>query len=100
MKQLACDIGYSSTKVKYEGKYYKFPSAISFATDLGIDYGDSDDTVIYKGETYYVGDAAVGLESFTTTDYAFKSNFDPVIIYHVLKKLDLVEDAKNKNIQL
>jgi hypothetical protein len=100
MLQLAIDVGYSSTKVKYDNKYYKFPSAISFATDLGIDYGDSTDTVNYKGETYYVGDAAVGLESFTTTDYAFKSNFDPVIIYHVLKKLDLVQDALNKNIKL
>lgn len=99
MKQLAIDVGYSSTKVKYDGKLYKFPSAVSFATDLGIDYGDQDISK-YKGETYYIGDAAVGLESFTTTDYAFKSNFDPLIVHHVLKKLDLVEDAKNKNIKL
>ncbi len=98
MKQLAIDVGYSSTKVKYEGKLYKFPSAVSFATDLGIDYGDQDITK-YKGETYYIGDAAVGLESFTTTDYAFKSNFDPVIIYHVLKKLNLVEDTLKGNVK-
>ncbi len=66
---------------------------------LGIDYGD-DDVVKYKGETYYVGDAAVGLETFTTTDFGFKSNFDPVIIYHVLKKLNLVKDAQSKNVKL
>jgi plasmid segregation protein ParM len=99
MKKLAIDVGYSSTKVKYEGKLYKFPSAISFATDLGIDYGE-DDVVKYKGETYYVGDAAVGLETFTTTDFGFKQNFDPVIVYHVIKKLNLVEDAVKGNIQL
>jgi plasmid segregation protein ParM len=100
MEKLAIDVGYSSTKVKYNDKLYKIPSAISFATDLGIDYGDSSDTVKYKGETYYVGDAAVGLESFTTTDYQFKANFDPVIVYHVLKKLDLVQAALDKDIQL
>jgi plasmid segregation protein ParM len=99
MEQLAIDVGYSSTKVKYKGKLYKFPSAISFATDLGIDYGE-DDVVKYKGETYYVGDAAVGLETFTTTDFGFKQQFDPVIIYHVLKKLNLVEEALNNNIKL
>jgi len=99
MKQLAIDVGYSSTKVKFEGKLYKFPSAIAYATDLGIDYGE-DDVVKYKNETYYVGDAAVGLETFTTTDYGFKSNFDPVIVYHVLKKLDMVEEAVSGNIQI
>jgi NADH:ubiquinone oxidoreductase subunit C len=40
MLELAIDVGYSSTKVKFQGKLYKFPSAISFATDLGIDYGE------------------------------------------------------------
>jgi len=99
MKKLAADIGYSSTKVKYEGKLYRFPSAIAFATDLGIDYGE-DDVVKYKGETYYVGEAAVGLETFTTTDFGFKQQFDPVIIYHVLKKLNLVEDAVSGNVEL
>jgi plasmid segregation protein ParM len=99
MKKLAIDVGYSSTKVKYDGKLHKLQSAISFATDLGIDYGE-DDVVKYKEETYYVGDAAVGLETFTTTDFGFKSNFDPMIVYHVLKKLNLVEDAKNNNIKL
>lgn len=99
MKKLAIDVGYSSTKLKFEGKLHKLPSAISFATDLGIDYGE-DDIIKYKGESYYVGEAAVGMETFTTTDFGFKSNFDPVIIYHVVKKLGLIEDAKNKNLKL
>ncbi len=99
MKKLAIDIGYSSTKILYEGKLHKLPSAISFATDLGIDYGE-DDVVKYKGDKYYVGDAAVGLETFTTTSFEFKQNFDPVIIYHVLKKLKLTEEVKNNNVKL
>jgi hypothetical protein len=99
MKKLAIDIGYSSTKILFEGKLHKLPSAISFATDLGIDYGE-DDVVSYKGDTYYVGDAAVGLETFTTTSFEFKQNFDPIIIYHVLKKLNLIEDAANGNLKL
>jgi plasmid segregation protein ParM len=99
MKQLVIDVGYSSTKVKYEGKLYKFPSAVAFAVDLGIDYGD-EDVVKYKGETYYIGEAAIGLESFTTTDFGFKQQFDPLIVYHVLKKLNLVEEALNENIKL
>jgi len=99
MRKLAIDLGYSSTKIKFEGKLHKLPSAISFSTDLGIDYGD-EDVCKYKGESYYVGEAAVGTESFTTTDFKFKMNFDPMIVYHILKKLNLLEDAKNKNIQL
>ena len=89
MKQLCLDIGYSSTKVKYNGKLYKFPTAISYSADLGISYGE-DDIIKYNGESYYVGEAAVGLESFTTTDWGFKRIFDPIIVYHVLKKLELV----------
>jgi plasmid segregation protein ParM len=99
VKKLAIDIGYSSTKILFEGKLHKLPSAISFATDLGIDYGE-DDVIEYKGDKYYVGDAAVGLETFTTTSFEFKQNFDPVIIYHVLKKLKLVDDVMNKNVKL
>jgi len=99
MKTVAIDVGYSSTKVKYEGKLHKLPSAISFATDLGIDYGE-DDVIKYKDETYYVGDAAVGMETFTTTDFGFKKQFDPVILYHVIKKLGLLEYAKKGEVKL
>jgi len=98
MQELALDIGYSSTKAKYQGKLFKFPSAISYASDLGIDYG-SDEILEYKGEQYYVGDAAVGSETFTTTDWGFKKTFDPLIIYHVLQKLNLVEAAINNNVK-
>ncbi len=99
MKKLVIDIGYSSSKIKFEEKLYKFPTAVAFAIDTGINYG-SGDTVKFKNEEYYVGDDAVTLETFNTVDYAFKQNFDPLIIYHILKKLNLVEEAQKGGIQL
>jgi len=99
MKQLDIDVGYSSTKIKFGGKLHKLPSAVAFASDLGIDYGE-DDVVEYRGEKYYVGESAVGMETFTTTDFGFKRQFDPVIIHHVIKKLNLLEDVKVNSIKL
>ncbi len=99
MKKLAIDCGYGHVKIKYEDKFYKFPTSVAFAVDTGIAYGDGD-TVNYKGEAYYVGENAIVLETFNTTDLNFKLQFDPLIIYHVLKKLGLVEDARKGEIQL
>jgi len=81
------DIGYSSTKVRYNGKNVKFPTAICFATDIGTTYGDAD-VYEFEGETYYVGKDAVSQESFSTTDYKFLYKFGPLLTYHVLKKFN------------
>ena len=99
MKKLVIDIGYSSSKVKFEEKLHKFPTAVAFAIDTGINYGDGD-TIKYKNEEYYVGTEAVTMETFNTVDYAFKQNFDPLIIYHILKKLDLIDAAQKGEINL
>ncbi len=99
MKKLVIDCGYGHVKIKYEDKFYKFPTSVAFAVDTGIAYGDGD-TVKYKGDAYYVGENAIVLETFNTTDFAFKKQFDPLIIYHVLKKLNLVEEATKGEIQL
>ncbi len=99
MKQLAIDIGYSSSKIKYNNQFHSVQSAIAFSPDTGINYGD-DSIIEYKGERYVVGESAAGLESFVTTDFAFKTQFDPMIVYHILKNLDLVEYAKNGEIEL
>jgi len=99
MKTLGIDIGYSSTKIAYDGQFYKLPTAISFAMDTGIDYGE-DCIINFEGEQLYIGEAAVSEESFTTTDYKFKHKYDPAIIYHILVKLNLLEDAKNGNLVL
>ena len=84
---IAIDIGYSSTKVRYRKKNVRFPTAVSFATDVGTSFGEEDVYQFEEGR-YYVGNEAVSQESFSTTDYKFLSKFAPVIIYHILKKFD------------
>jgi len=84
---IAIDIGYSSTKVSYKGKTIRFPTAISFATDVGTQFG-TDNVYEFEGEKYYVGQEAVSEESFTTTDYKFLKKFAPLLIYHILKKFN------------
>jgi len=90
--KLGLDIGYSQTKVSYNGKLYKFPTAISFAIDSGISYGE-DDFYIFEGKKYRVGDIAIE-ESFVTTDYSFLERFAPLILFHILNKLGLIKDNK------
>jgi hypothetical protein len=99
MKKIAIDQGYSSVKLNYEGQLYKFPTAISFANDLGVAYGE-EEVFDYEGQKYYVGDQAVSNESFSTGDYGFKKKFDPLLLFSVLRKLDLIKEAKQNNLEL
>jgi hypothetical protein len=88
VKEISIDIGYSSTKIEYDGKLVKFPTAVSFYSDLGLSYGDSN-VYDFEGERYYVGSEGIA-DAFTTTDYKFLYKFAPVIIYHILKRFDQV----------
>jgi len=90
--KLGLDIGYSQTKVSYGGKLFKLPTAISYAIDSGINFGN-DEVYDFKGKKYRVGEIAVD-ESFTTTEYRFLKEFGPLILYHVLNKLGLIKDGK------
>jgi len=90
---IGIDVGYSSTKVEFEGKLVKFPTAISYATDVGMSYGDGN-IYEFEGEKYYVGKEAVSEEAFVTTDYKFLYKFAPLIIYHILSKFDNVQIDK------
>jgi len=95
---IAIDIGYSSTKLYYEtddgsGKVAKFATAVSFASDLGLNYGE-ENVYEFEGERYYVGSEAVGSESFTTNDFKFLYKYAPLIIYHILNKFDLAQLSK------
>jgi hypothetical protein len=85
MNEIAIDIGYSETKVAYNGKFVKFPTSITYANSLNIDYGN-DNVYQFEDENYYVGD--IDSESFTMTDYNILSKFAPLVIYHILKKFD------------
>lgn len=84
---IAIDIGYSSTKVSFRGKQVRFPTAISFATDVGTQFGQ-ENVYEFEGERYFVGQEAVSEESFTTTDYKFLRKFAPLLIYHILRKFN------------
>lgn len=97
--EVGIDLGYSSAKISSNGELYKLPTAISFAMDTGITYGESN-VVDFEGEQLYIGDVALSNESFTTTDYKFKYKYDPVIIYYALFKLDLLERAEAGEVTL
>lgn len=90
---LNLDIGYSAAKLLFNGKFEKIPTAISFALDSGINYGEDKDTYFFENEKYCVGEEATNDESFTTTNYSFMSKFGPLITYHVRKKLGIPDDA-------
>ena len=82
MEKLAIDLGYSSTKVLYNGKLYKIPTAVSYAGSVGLDYGENN-SYDFEDEKFVVGKPAE--TSFVTTDYKFLQKFAPLIIYHVCK---------------
>jgi len=90
---IGIDIGYAQTKIAYKNKLVKFPTAISFANDIGMTYGE-DNVYDFEGDKYYVGAEAVSGESFTTTNFKFLLKFAPLIIYHILKKFDEFEVKK------
>ena len=85
--EIAIDIGYGDTKVMYKNRLVKFPTAISYANSLNIEYG-KENVYSFEGENYYVGVEAVDSESFSMNDYNILNKFAPLIIYHVLKKFD------------
>lgn len=95
---ISIDIGYSSTKVLYKGKCYKFPTAISYAIDVGIHYGENN-VYSFEDETYYVGNEAINGETFNTIDYKFLERYSPLIIFHILKQFDTINLARPINIK-
>lgn len=88
--EIGIDIGYSSVKVSYKDKVAKFPSSVSFSTDIGITYGE-ENVYKFEGETYYVGKEASGSEAFVTSDYSFLHKFAPLLIFHILSKFSLAD---------
>jgi len=82
MEKIAIDLGYSSTKIQYNGKLYKIPTAVSYAGSVGLDYGENF-AYEFEGEKYVVGKPTE--TSFVTTDFKFLQKFAPLIVYHVCK---------------
>ena len=90
MNNISIDIGYSSSKILFNNQYYKVPTAISFANDCGIEFGESS-VYDFEDERYYVGEQASD-EAFTTTDYKFLYKFAPLIVFHIFNKLGISGD--------
>ena len=84
MAKIAIDLGYSSTKIQYNGQLYKIPTAISYSGSVGLDYGENN-AYDFEGEKFIVGKPSE--TSFVTTDYKFLHKFAPLIIYHVCKMI-------------
>ena len=84
---IAIDLGYSSSKVAYKEKIAKFPTAISFATDVGTSYGE-ENIYDFEGDKYHVGKEAADSEAFTTSEYKFLLKFAPLLIFHILSKFE------------
>jgi len=91
--KIGIDIGYGHTKVYYQDNITKFQTAICYASDIGISYGDHN-TYEFEGELYYVGKEAVGSDAFFMSDYEMIKKFAPIIIYHVLSKFEEVKLIK------
>lgn len=92
-EEIGLDLGYSSSKVFYMDKIVKFPTAIQYASDTGLTYGN-ENVYEFEGENYYVGKEAVSGESFSTTDFKTLYKFAPLILFHVLSKFDDVNLEK------
>jgi len=84
---IAIDLGYSHSKVSYKDKIAKFPTAISFATDIGSSYGEGN-IYEFEGDKYHVGREASDGEAFTTSEYKFLYKFAPLLIFHILNKFE------------
>jgi len=91
--KIGIDIGYSYTKVYYLDKIVKFPTAVSYASNVGISYGE-ENVYEFEGSRYYVGKEAADAESFVMTDFKQLNRFAPLIIYHVLNKFEEAKHAK------
>jgi len=85
------DLGYSSTKTSCLGKLSTEPTAINFNIDTGLCYGDSS-SFIFEGEDLLVGETST--ESFSTLDYKFKYQYDPIIMFSILFKLGAIDFNK------
>ncbi len=91
MKQLGIDLGYKGTKIWWNNQFYKIATTINYYNDSGIQFGNTD-VYDFEGEKYVVG--TPNDDSFVTTDFKFLQQFGPLIVFHVLKKLDIKEPVE------
>jgi len=88
MRLLSVDIGYGHTKVVFKDKKkirkIKFPTAINFYHENGLDLSDEVEFVEMEGQKYLVGEDAV-IDAIDTRDESFIIKYAPVIVTHAIK---------------
>ena len=66
-KKIGIDIGYGHTKVMFNNKVFKLPSAVSIVKTKLV---DSNESINFEGKEYYVGSDALS-DAIKTRDYSF-----------------------------
>lgn len=99
MKVLGVDVGYGDVKVVYGNEteitnIFKFPSVVGLIQTSELVKDDR----VYKleGNSYYVGDNALKLESssiFDVTDYSNLETFTPIFLAKILSTIEAVPDV-------
>lgn len=92
--KVAIDIGYGFTKYKFGDIEGKKPTAISIQKTRMI---NNIEPLIFEGKKYCVGDDAL-TDAIKTRDYTFILKYSPLIIYDVLKDLNLLDQINDLDI--
>lgn len=83
-QKIAIDIGYGDTKVKFNGKCFKFPSAIEQVRQAQVSLSDKEEGVYnYNGLQFRVGPKATR-NAIATRGYNFLFKYSPLLIRHAL----------------
>lgn len=96
-QNIAIDIGYGDTKVMYDGKFFKFPSAISQVRQAQVVLSDNEkDIYTFNGAKFKVGQKATR-DAVPTRGFNFLFKYSPLLIRHAL---NLAGVDTNKNVNL
>ena len=81
-QNIAIDIGYGDTKVMFDGKCFKFPSAIEQVRQAQVSLGGNENDVYsLNGSKFKVGQKATR-NAIATRGFGFLQKYSPLLIRH------------------
>lgn len=84
VQKIAIDIGYGDTKVFFENKSFKFPSAIEQVRQAQVELTENQvDVYTFNGLQYRVGKKAL-LQAIATRGFNFLNKYSPLLVFHAL----------------
>ncbi|MCR6590509.1 PRTRC system protein D [Campylobacter insulaenigrae] len=84
-QKISMDIGYGDTKVFFNNKLFKFPSAIEQVRQTQVDLKEEKiDVYSYNGVHFRVGEKAL-LNAIATRGFNFLTKYSPLLVFHALK---------------